>query len=181
MANIVIAFRKIEDARNIRSLLMRNGFSVTAICSTGSQAITKIDSLRNGIVICGYHLTDMIFSELHENLPSESAMLLMARQELLPDLRENDIVCLPMPTTVRNLIETVSMLDRTVEQAVKKRKQKLRSRSQEETQILDKAKMLLMSRNNMTEPEAHRYIQKSAMNTGTSLVETAYMVLDLFR
>jgi two-component system, response regulator PdtaR len=181
LANIVVVFRKIEDARSIRSLLVKNGFSVTAVCSTGSQAIAKIDSLRNGIVVCGYRLTDMMYSELHENMPKESAMLLMAKADVLPDLQENDIVCLPMPTSVRNLVETVSMLERTVEQAVRKRKKQLRSRSQEETEILNKAKNLLMERNNMTEPEAHRYIQKSAMNTGTSLVETAYMVLDLFR
>ena len=181
MTNIIIVFRKIEDAQNIRSLLVRNGFSVTAVCSTGSQAISRIDSLRNGIVICGYRLTDMLYSELHENLPPESAMLLMARADMLPELQENDIVCLPMPTTVRNLVETVSMLERTVEQAIRRRKKQLRSRSQEENDILGRAKGLLMERNNMTEPEAHRYIQKSAMNTGTSLVETAYMVLDLFR
>ena len=47
-------------------------------------------------------------------------------------------------------------------------------------ETLSAAKALLMERNNMTEPEAHRYIQKTAMDTGTSLVETAQMVLDLF-
>ena len=60
MVNIIVVFRKMEDARNIRSVLMRNGFTVTAVCSTGLQAIGLFDDLKNGIVICGYQLTDML-------------------------------------------------------------------------------------------------------------------------
>ena len=36
-----------------------------------------------------------------------------------------------------------------------------------------------MSRNNLTEEEAHRYIQKRSMNNGTDMVETAQMILSL--
>ena len=45
----------------------------------------------------------------------------------------------------------------------------------------DQAKKLLMDRNAMTEPEAFRYIQKTSMDTGRSLVESAQMVLTLLR
>jgi len=36
---------------------------------------------------------------------------------------------------------------------------------------------LLMERNHMTEQEAFRYIQKSSMDSGTNMVETAQMIL----
>ena len=36
---------------------------------------------------------------------------------------------------------------------------------------------LLMERNRMTEEEAHRYIQKYSMDSGTNMVEMAKMVL----
>ena len=45
--------------------------------------------------------------------------------------------------------------------------------------LIAKAKALLMERNNMTEAEAHRYIQKCSMDSGTNLVETAQMVISL--
>lgn len=38
-----------------------------------------------------------------------------------------------------------------------------------------------MNRNNMTEEEAHRYIQKCSMDSGTNLVETSQMVLSVLR
>ena len=42
-----------------------------------------------------------------------------------------------------------------------------------------KAKELLMTRNNMSEEEAHRYLQKSSMDSGANMVETAEMVLSI--
>ena len=69
MTSIIVVFPKIEDARSIRNLLAKSGFSVTAVCSTGAQAINAADSLNDGIVICGYKLPDMMYSEIHEYLP----------------------------------------------------------------------------------------------------------------
>ena len=166
MVNIIVVFRKLDDAKKIRSILQRHGFTVTACCSTGLQAIGLFDDLRNGIVICGYQMTDMLYTEIRENLPEDFQMLLMARENLLPQLVDNDLVCLPMPARAGDLVQTVAMMQNAVEIRIKKRK--------------SRPKALLMARNNMTEPEAHRYIQKTAMDTGTSLVETAQMVLDLF-
>ena len=39
----------------------------------------------------------------------------------------------------------------------------------------------MMERNNMTETEAHRYIQKCSMDSGTNMVETAHMILDIMK
>jgi response regulator NasT len=66
-------------------------------------------------------------------------------------------------------------------QARIRRKQRLRpkERSMEEQNLIMRAKELLMERNNMTESEAHRYIQKCSMDSGTNLVETAQMVISL--
>lgn len=36
-----------------------------------------------------------------------------------------------------------------------------------------------MERNHLSEEEAHRYIQKSSMDSGTNMVETAQMILML--
>ena len=46
---------------------------------------------------------------------------------------------------------------------------------------MDQAKKLLMERNGMSENEAHRYIQKCSMDSGTNMVETAQMVISLIR
>ena len=45
--------------------------------------------------------------------------------------------------------------------------------------VLNKAKAMLMEKNHYSEEEAHRYIQKCSMDSGTNLIETAQMVLTM--
>ena len=56
-----------------------------------------------------------------------------------------------------------------------------KKRNLKEQAYIDEAKKLLMERNNMSEEEAHRYIQKHSMDSGTNMVETAQMVLQVMR
>jgi response regulator NasT len=69
-------------------------------------------------------------------------------------------------------------------QGIIRRKKRLRDkpkvRNEEEAATIAHAKGLLMDRNNMTEEEAHRYLQKHSMDNGTNMVETAQMVLAMF-
>lgn len=94
---------------------------------------------------------------------------------------ENGIVCLDMPLKVPDLINTVGMMVENIERRKRKRKNKPKERSGEERNCIDEAKKLLMFRNNMTEDEAHRYLQKCSMDSGCGLTEMAAMVLTLMK
>ena len=62
MANIIVAFSKPEDAKSIKNILMKNGFEVVAVCTSGAQVLSQMEDLNGGIVVCGYRLTDMLCS-----------------------------------------------------------------------------------------------------------------------
>ena len=179
MANIIVVFPKIEDAKNIRNLLVRYGFSVSAVCTTGAQAISTADGLDDGIVVCGYRFPDMIYSDLHADLPSHFEMLLVASQKYLSECSNQNIVTVSMPIKVHDLIDTLQMMADAIARRRRKRKAAPRGRSDEERALITQAKELLMERNNLTEEEAHRYIQKCSMDSGTNMVETAQMVLSI--
>ena len=102
MTNIIVVFPKIEDAKSIKNVLVRNGFSAMAACTTGAQAIGLAEDYTNGIVICGYKLIDMLYSELLDCLPEGMQMLLMASNAYLGEVNlkgaGRDIVCLSMQT-----------------------------------------------------------------------------------
>ena len=68
-----------------------------------------------------------------------------------------------------------------IERRRRKAKLKPKVRNAEEEAAIKEAKELLMGRNHMTEEEAHRYLQKCSMDSGTNLVETAWMVLSMMR
>ena len=36
MINVVVVFPKLEDAKSIRNLLVRNGYNVNAVCVNGA-------------------------------------------------------------------------------------------------------------------------------------------------
>lgn len=177
MTNIIVVLPKIENAKGIKNVLVRSGFSVTSVCTTGAQAISQADGLNDGIVICSYKLMDMIYSELRDYLPSGFEMLLMASQDLIQDCYGNDVVCLSMPLKVHDLVDTVNMMVEGIERRRRKARLKPKIRSAEEEAAIREAKELLMARNHMTEEEAHRYLQKNSMDSGTNIVETAQMVL----
>lgn len=62
----------------------------------------------------------------------------------------------------------------------RRRKKKMpKARSEADLAILKQAKEILMSRNHMSENEAHRYLQTCSMENGSNLIETAQMVISL--
>lgn len=50
-------------------------------------------------------------------------------------------------------------------------------RSQEERELVERAKAVLMGRHGMTEEQAHRFLQKQSMDNGARLTDTARLVL----
>lgn len=181
MINIFVVLPKIEDAKGIRGVLMKNGFQVTAVCATGAQVLSQIQDLNDGIVICGYKMTDMIYSELHDCLPQGFDMLLLASQSVVNEQRCDDVMCLSMPLKVHDLINTVEMMSQTITRRHRKARMNPRQRGPEEEALIKEAKELLMNRNHVSESEAHRYIQKSSMDSGTNMVETAQMILCMMK
>lgn len=178
MLSILVAFPKIEDANNIRNVIVRNGFDVDAVCTSGARAISIANELDGGIIICGYRFKDMHYTELNNYLPKGFEMLLVASPTKWSDCINNDIVCLGIPIKPHDLVNTLEMM---ISGLVKKRKKDKENkpvhRTEKDKEMILKAKAVLMDRNNMSEEEAHRYIQKSSMDSGTNMVETAQMIL----
>lgn len=181
MTNIIVALPKLEDAKGIKNVLVRNGFQVTCVCTTGAQAVSQTDELNDGIVICGYKLKDMVYSELQGLLPPEFEILLLASSHLLDECSGSGIVCLSMPLKVHDLISTVGMMVEGMERRRRRARLKPKARTAEEEAAIKEAKELLMGRNHLTEEEAHRYLQRCSMDSGTNMAETALMVLSVMK
>lgn len=179
MTNIIVAFPKQDIARNIKKILMQNGYHVNAVCTTGAQALQSAGELGGGIIVCGYRFVDMMYTELHEYLPAQFEMLLVASPANCGIRDVENLVCLSTPLKVNELLQTMEMMDYTLTRRKKKARQMPKQRTEEENALIQEAKALLMDRNNLSEEEAHRYMQKRSMDNGTGMVETAQMILSL--
>lgn len=179
MFSLIVAFPKLEDAKNLKNVLTRYGYSDIFATNSGAQVIGIANELDGGIVISGYRLSDMHYHELYGFLPREFSFLLVASPSKLEECMNQKIVCLEMPIRTNALVDTLNQM--TQEYRIELRRQKINRpknrRTEKEKQIICEAKEVLMNRNKMSEEEAHRYIQKMSMDSGNNLVETAEMIL----
>ena len=84
MAGIIVVFPKIEDSKAIRNLLVHNGYDNVFHCNTGAKAITLADSLGEGVIISGFRMPDMPYTDILDYVEGRFEMLLVAsRQKLL--------------------------------------------------------------------------------------------------
>lgn len=178
MANVIVAFPKLEDAKKIRSILVKNGFEVAEVCTCGAQAIHGADRLLDGIVVCGGRFSDMVYEELHSCLPPGFSMLLLASPGVFSGKAQDSVVCLGLPLKVHELISTLLEMEERLHGGQRK-KAEPRKRSRKDQEIIVYAKGLLMDRKEMTEGEAHRYMQKRSMDSGLELAETARRIVSL--
>lgn len=181
MANVVVAFAKDTDALNFKNILVRRGFNVAAVCNSGAQALSAMEDLGNGVIVCGYRLGDMISEELAADLPSYFQMLLIASPAKLEAIELTDnVISLQTPLQTDVLVSTLNMMLDGVSKKRRKAKDSVKSRrSDKELETIKKAKELLMDRHHMSEPEAHHYLQKCSMDSGTGIVEAAEMIISL--
>ena len=138
----------------------------------------EINKYTSGLVVSGYRLSDMYYRELSENLPKYFDILLIGSASAVSDNRSG-LMSLTTPLKVFDLVNTVEMMIRQIDRRLKQDKRKPKKRSEREENYIHNAKRLLMDRNNLSEEEAHRYIQKCSMDNATNMVETAQMILML--
>lgn len=179
MTRIIVAFPKAENGKNIKNVLVRNGYQVVCVCTNGAQVIQEANGLQDGIVVCTYKLSDMIYQELVECLPPGFDTIVISTKDQWVENGTPGIVGLAVPLKIHELLSTVEMVSYNLERKRRKRRQAPRKRTKEEQELVDRAKAILMERNQMMEDEAHRYLQKTSMDNGTSFTETAQMILGM--
>lgn len=176
---IIVVMPKAQDADSIRRILIKSGYANVFACSSGAKAVSLMHEFADGILISGYRMVDMMYSDVRADMPDGFQMLLLASRDVLSGRQQRGMVCLSMPLKVHELLDTLQMMARGILRTRRKTNSGAKGRSEEERALISRAKELLMTRNHMTEEEAHRYIQKCSMDSGTNLVETAQMVLAL--
>ncbi len=178
--NIIVAFAKSANVQNFKSILSRGGYDSVTTCSSGAQALSAMEDLGSGVIICGYRLSDMLYSELLEDLPAYFKMIMVASPDKAPlDTSTDNFLYLSTPIKTSDLFSTINIMQEGVTRLRKKAREKRKNRSEEDKKTIDSAKAILMDRHHMTEPEAHKYLQKCSMDSGTDLLETAEMIISL--
>lgn len=179
MGSIIIGLPRQETAKKIKEILQRHGFREIIVVSTAAAALQEIGRLSHGIVISGTKFPDMDYTDFLGCMPRYFDLLLLDTTQNVSHRRQPGLVAVTMPIKAYEFVDTVNMMLQNLERQVVKQKEKKPKRTEKEENYIKNAKYVLMDRNHMTEEEAFRYIQKSSMDTGRNMVETAQMILTL--
>ena len=171
---VVVAFENGANCKRICDMLESGGVARTIPAHSAGEVRRIVTRSDIGVVVCGYKFQDGTAAQLYEELPETCSLLVVAHQSRLDFLRD-DIFRLHAPISKAGLCASVRMLF----QMNRKMSRYLRPRrNQEEEDLIREAKALLMERNQMTEEQAHRWMQKQSMNNGVKLAQTARVVLE---
>ena len=180
MASVLISMSNAETAKKIASIIKRSGMLHDInICDTGAEILRIANDRDFGVVICERILRDMNYREIIELMPAFFGTIVLTKDASLEVINSN-MVKLILPFRALDLINTVDMITENFYRSLKKKNEPIR-RSNEEKKIVDQAKHMLMDRNGLSEEEAFRYIQKSSMEQGRKMSETAQMILTLYK
>ena len=177
--NVFIAFANEKVSYTVAKMLMSE--SITPVCISSDYASLKnqFKYYQNGIIISGYTLKDSSIIQFIEDIPERFGVILIGNKSQV-DLCDNDrIFKLSVPLQKDDLFCSVYMLLNMQDNLKKTTQNNYKPKvTDDEKKLLQLAKELLINRHNMTEEQAHRYIQKKSMDTGKRNVEVAKIILN---
>lgn len=176
MIRTVVAFEKDESRDKIADMLEKSGIQVRYRCRSGAEVLRAVKTMGSGVVICGHKLTDMAAEHLAHELHGQAKFLVLAKQSQLDMLENPDVFKLQIPISAGELRGSVNILIQLDEISARTQ---IPKRSDEEQELIRRAKELLMESRGFTEDQAHKYLQHRSMETGKKLAETARQILEM--
>lgn len=170
MKDIIVAYPTKDIALKLRSLLVSEGFSVSHICALGSSVLSIAGDYNEGVVICAAVLSDMSASVLAQQLPVGFDVIAISKNGK-EDYMGN-LINMPMPLHKDDFLQTVSVLVST--------HSSFNRHDKDEAELLSTAKLILMNSKDITESQAHKYIQKESMRTGKKMSVIAKEIINEF-
>lgn len=174
MIRTVIAMAEDQLRESVERILLRSGIEIRTSCRSGKEAIRAVRRMDGGIIICSARLTDMTADDLAENLDGSALLLILSHPSESHLAKQDGLFRLQIPVRSGELIGCVRILLQLDEQRAEAL---IPKRSTEDKAIIERAKQMLMKKNDMTEEEAHRFIQKRSMETSTPMQEISEMIL----
>ena len=170
------------------ALLPESRFYPIAAVSDVSSARRRLLESKYDIVIINAPLPDDFGTRLALNICDNSgtAVLLFVKAEHYPDINGRvspfGVLVLPKPATSQAVSQSLQLLCGTRER-LRRMEQKTASieEKMEEIRIINRAKLLLMEQLKMTEKEAHRFIEKQAMDRCVTRITIAQSILSTYK
>jgi AmiR/NasT family two-component response regulator len=179
----------VEDEALIRldltEMLTEEGYVIAGEAGDGEQAVALARELRPDLVIMDVKMPKVdgiaaAASIVEERIAPVVMLTAFSQRDLIEQARDAGAMAyLVKPFARHELVPAIELAvsrfaeKRALEEEVATLTERLETRK-----VVDRAKGLLMTRQNMTEPEAFRWIQRTAMDRRTTMKAVAEAVVD---
>ena len=174
MTRIIVASASENSREYVSRLLSASGFSIFRCCASGSELRRALSQCEDGVAVLLGALPDCRPDELQWDYGDRVQILLIARPPVLESCEAPGIFRLALPVSAQALISAVQMLCQL-------HRSQLPRRAGSEREIIEQAKAILMARHGITESEAHRALQRHAMNHGVKMTDYAAQIIQASR
>ena len=170
MARIVIAGSSSQSREQMARLLSSSGYPVYRLCTNAGELRRVLNDCDDGLLILAGQMPDCSADELCWDYGSQVQILLVAKPPVLEACEEAGLFRLALPCSQQAVLGAVEMLAQL-------HRMRLPKRSADEKQLVDQAKRILMRQEHISEPQAHRMLQQTAMSRGLRMVDCAAQII----
>ena len=181
--SVIILSKSSKMVEFIKAAMPQDRFSPVRILSSANDARRTLLNTNVDIVIIHTPLTDEFGTRLAQDISREYATAVIVKPELLEKvsykLEPYGVVTLPSTLYKSVFYQTLTLLSSSVVKMnkLKADSKKLRGKLHE-VKTITRAKALLIAERNMTEEQAHRYIEKLAMDTSRKKTEVVRSIIE---
>lgn len=177
-----------EKGKNILSEIIKmSGFSKIETVSNGSEVRRVFIQNNFDIVLINAPLTDEFGHDLALNITenTSSGVILMVKSNIADDICakvENfGVFIVEKPLNSQLLYQAIKLVSTSTKRIIKLKEENLKLKNKiSEIRLIDRAKCILIQYLNMTESQAHRYIEKQAMDRRITKKEVAQNILKTY-
>ncbi len=170
--------------QSLTSFMSKEEYDPVIISSSVSSARRQFRERDFDIVIINTPLKDEHGVDLAIDIADDSScgVMLLVKNEIFDivcdKVQDRGVFTLPRPVTVQMMTHALKMLGSTRARLLRReQKQKSFEERINEIKSVNRAKLLLIEKEKLTEEEAHRFIEKSAMNDRVSKADIAAMII----
>ncbi len=178
-----------EKGSNLIEDLMRNtsGISDFFYTRNGSEARRMLIENSYDIIVINTPLADEFGHDLalYASTNTVSGLILIVKSEIYEEVcdrvEDYGIVVLSKPLSRQTFYSAVKLVSATQKRLIILEKENMKLQKKiEEIRLVDRAKCVLIQYLNMTEAEAHRYIEKQAMDMRKTKKTIAENILNTY-
>ena len=170
MPRIIIAGASEAARAQLSRLLAASGHEVFRLCASGGELRRTLAECEDGIAILAGGLANALPDDLAVDFGEAFQLLLIGRPEALESCESPLVFKLTYPCAGSVVLGAVEMLSQL-------HAMRLPRRRGEDRALVEEAKCLLMRREDIDEPTAHRRMQQYAMRHNMKMTDYAAEIL----